>query len=291
LGLDLEREWSAQKALWRRIRPKVTRDTQAEIDAFIFSKSNTPHTLSTLHEAQQLIGEYLDPDSILRAFDSILRHAGPSLRSEYLAQKDLIDPLSEHYDHQRAKTLYLSLLQEHQSLETQGYDTANMHERVSLRLLKLGLACVGLCVVTAFGFSYIFSLSPSRFGGFDPLWVRYSAMVTVFLSFGLLGAYVSRTLRFSHSVRVLGFSQAVAHYCNGIIFLRLIYGIFGSVCVFAALKSGLISGALFPNMVQFSSASVGASIDDIAKLLAWGFISGFSERIVPEGLTRQVDRS
>jgi hypothetical protein len=76
-----------------------------------------------------------------------------------------------------------------------------------------------------------------------------------------------------------------------------ITGMIGAVFFYVAIAAGLIQGELFQHfecapdadtcdsltgLLSFSPATV----KDYAKALVWGFVSGFSERLVPDALSR-----
>jgi len=84
--------------------------------------------------------------------------------------------------------------------------------------------------------------------------------------------------------------------------LRALYGAIGAVVLYFFLRSGIISGHIFPSFAgsesgtAASNANFGelASNADFGKLLVWSFIAGFSERLIPDTLERtesQVDQS
>jgi len=64
--------------------------------------------------------------------------------------------------------------------------------------------------------------------------------------------------------------------------------IFGLV-IFGLMASGLTGGSAFPDIAHIVSSS--PSLPDIAKLLIYGFLAGFAERLVPDALTRIAART
>lgn len=76
----------------------------------------------------------------------------------------------------------------------------------------------------------------------------------------------------------------------------LIFCFFGSVFglfVVALFVGGFVQGSLFPTITNGSSfISIQMTADDWGKMAIWGFLAGFSERLVPRissSLANQMD--
>jgi hypothetical protein len=133
----------------------------------------------------------------------------------------------------------------------------------------------------------------------DVLGPRYPQVPTVFGVFiaGMIGGFVSTQLRLQAS-QPSG-SEPIKELVQlnqgrlGITFSPILGGIF-AVILFVLISGGLIQGDLFPNVVgpqsgsldQFWQLSGTATALDSAKLLIWGFLAGFAERLVPDALQR-----
>lgn len=121
---------------------------------------------------------------------------------------------------------------------------------------------------------------------------------------GILGACfsvlqrVQRTMAGDPLVSLLSLRSARTH-----IFLSIISGAIGSLVVFAIFTGKMVSGSLFPDIVNsrtpantggmlllydFLKETGPASTADYGKLLVWVFIAGFAERFVPDILDRFV---
>jgi hypothetical protein len=143
----------------------------------------------------------------------------------------------------------------------------------------------------------ISDIYPVALFGSGDFWVHFALYTGV--TFGFLGALFSRliTLQTQWSAMALDelFNARTYHF----IVLRASIGIVGALIVYFFLQSGLVAGSVFPkfnqltmDMVSFSDAGTVKwptklllPSADLALLIMWSFISGFSESLVPTVLS------
>jgi len=115
--------------------------------------------------------------------------------------------------------------------------------------------------------------------------------------FGALGAFVSVLQRLQSSARDDSLVYPLAN--PGLISVKLVPLIGGvaAFIFFVMLAAEVVQGELFPKIVwpdyqkwltlgNLIGESYAATKVDFAKLMIWSFLAGFSERLVPDILTR-----
>ena len=105
-------------------------------------------------------------------------------------------------------------------------------------------------------------------------------------TFGLLGALFSRLLYLQSHYKDLDYDELVTSFRVRVLIIRLIVGMIGSLVIFYAILGNLLSGDLFPKLVDLTFDPMAKPEPNLAKLIIWAFLGGFSERLVPDFLAR-----
>lgn len=106
------------------------------------------------------------------------------------------------------------------------------------------------------------------------------------ISFGILGALFSRLIYFQSNYTALEYDELVNMFQSRALSIRLLVGTIGAIIVFYAILGNFLSGDLFPKLAELKFEPARAPDGNFAKLVIWCFLGGFSERLVPDFLTR-----
>lgn len=134
------------------------------------------------------------------------------------------------------------------------------------------------------------------------------------VSFGILGALFGRFILLQNSEMAVPIDEAAAYYSRRYFLLRVFIGMVGAIIVYFFLGSGLIEGAIVPDIRAltfiasrglpapdgiagefFTSLGTSSNVamvpgKDYALLVVWSFLAGFSERLVPNLLNDTAGR-
>lgn len=157
-----------------------------------------------------------------------------------------------------------------------------MKEQRSILIKRSGIALILLLILSSL-FAYI---TAPIYRGQNPF------IFTVF--FGGLGALISLVKRtpdltetellFLTGSRWIIFTKIIM----GSVFGTMIYIMFISGILSSDGEGGFITSNLFPKFTNSNTISLGSpvSVKDVGKLIFWSFLSGYSERLAPNILTK-----
>jgi hypothetical protein len=146
------------------------------------------------------------------------------------------------------------------------------------------------CLLVAFLLAilpYIVYWLDSRVSPYWTLFALYTASVS-----GLLGAFFSRLITIQRDWKDMPIEEVFLNREISYSLLRAGVGVSGALVMFFFFKSGLIEGALFPNLdkmsmdfIYTSNMAFAVPSKDLALVTVWCFLAGFSESLVPKLLT------
>jgi hypothetical protein len=133
------------------------------------------------------------------------------------------------------------------------------------------------------------------------------------VSFGFLGALFSRFLQLQKNYLYVPLDDAETYYRLDSITLRLFVGVVAAVIVYFIAASGLVKGAIVPEVRLLAYQGMSATLPepvpseartviglttqgalvptrDLALMVIWGFLAGFSEQLVPDLLSSTTTR-
>lgn len=323
-------EWTSLRTLWdiASTNPGLTADDKAAIDARFPPAPPTvsgPAEWVKLNEASQIVGRYLLPEQLDIEYPILLSLAarrGLSNLDVHKKSAEFFEPNANgdavaNGAAQAAKKClaYLALLDD---LQRDFIDTRNKRElRKEVARRLLGYGCI-LLVVAVLPFVILAVIATWQAPATGPGTLYSSNPVFGFglvMAFGLLGAFFSRVTQFQTDSPALSFDQVMNSYRPDVLRVRLLVGMMGAMVFYFLMRSGIVGGTIFPKLsdVSLSTVSVlqeangdttvasskpeasGLTIllpsTELAKLLVWSFLAGFSERLVRNTLDTTVAKA
>jgi hypothetical protein len=285
LNESLAHEWTGLDARWRTCRPtgSTESDDVKDIDDLLNTSKNPKLSNAegwrNLNRAEQLVATYLTEAQLGIEFASLLDTAkSRNLSSLAMHQANLALFPASPVEQRRAA--YVALLHDLQSGFVYSRFLRRLNSDAGTRLFAYGLSLVGASafLLIWLGTDYVSLLKSTLF------------LLAMVASFGCTGAYFSRVMAFQADAKAhsISYDSYLATYVDRMLRLRILYGMIGAIIFYFILRSGIVSGSVFPSKDALSGyGAKPLSVDaDLACLLVWSFIAGFSERLVPDTLTR-----
>jgi hypothetical protein len=316
---SIEHLWLKYEILWRAVERQAAASADnakaiTEIETLFASRTklkSNDENWRQINKTQQLIGCLMDENQLYSHYLELIDLAERlKLRSmtAHEANKQawfakLPDGQATPQQLSNMRSTYLFLLTELQaSFITRRFER-NLRSRTAAHLAKFGLFVLiaGLLPFVIFyvARTYYPDSDIAHMPAGDGMTLGFATL------FGLLGAFFSRITRFQSTSEGLTWDTVSSAFKTPIMFLKLISGVFGALIIFFIIRSGLLGGEAFPqfdNMLVSAAKIDGATpgqivtimnynFQELAKLLVWSFIAGFSERLVPDTLVRVEGRS
>jgi hypothetical protein len=316
----IEHLWLENETLWRNVRQKTSTSKQvpdpvAEIDRIFANRKkwqSGAEDWRLVNEVEQRIGCLLNEQQLFAQFQELYDLAGrrklTSMAIHDANKKGLFEKLpGAKVSEQQLCSMrfaYLFLLSKLQ----ESFIENRFERKLRARAAKLlSWTCVLILTVSA-GLVGTHALTQGWSG--KPANTAYVleestvAGLGLALIFGLLGAVFSRITRFQSVSAASQFDDVQSWFITPMMSIRLLSGMFGGLIFYFFIRSGLLGGKAFPNLELIansrskvdSSAACGtvavlSEYEELAKLVVWSFIAGFSERLVPDTLVKMEGRA
>lgn len=157
----------------------------------------------------------------------------------------------------------------------------------SIAFATFGVAIISVLSGSSFGLGTVFG-APEAAEVAQATLPDFVPAIVVVIASGILGAAFSLLLQ-GFDVRNTASSEFYeSNAAYSIIILRILLGMSGAVILFFLYGSGFVGSDLFPDLSELKfGMAAGNSLQEqgeLGKLIAWSFVAGFSERLVPDQL-------
>ena len=285
----------------------VAAGTKAAIDALFPTAppgASGPDEWIKLNETSQAVGRYLLPEQLEIEYPILLSLASRRKLSNldvHQKSAEFLGPAGAAAPATKKQAAYLALLDDLQRDFIDMRNKRQLRQEVAKRLFVYGCT---LLIVAVLPFVLLGLLSNPATG---PGTLYSSNPVFGFgmvMAFGLLGAFFSRVTQFQADSATLSFEQVMNTYRPEVLRVRLLVGMMGAVVFYFLMRSEIVGGTIFPKLSEVSLSTVSVLKEttgaasaaekkfeasgltillpsmELAKLLVWSFLAGFSERLV-----------
>jgi hypothetical protein len=285
--IGIEAGWDVYRPAANAQNPEIASDIEKQLAVVLDGKADIAARWRSVYLYEQLFGQVMPIDRLIAEGDRRLSEANAlkiqsagDIGARWCENKKQ-NPLNEP----RLRAIYSTLLGDLQWFYNKRALSRRMRGQIVGPMVIRTLVTFLLCIVP-----FLFVVLGQALA-LDPLakvpGQFQTALVCGYLAivFGALGAIFSRLIRFETRQSLIDYDEAVSTFVGRSLNLRQVVGAIGALVLFFAIFGDLLGGKLFPNIGDILKADKWIS-EDLAKLIVWSFVAGFSERLVPDFLAR-----